>query len=100
MSKFSLKKEFAPGDFRHVFFCPGCECGHYVRVQGPGPTWEFNGDIEKPTVTPSILVTWDEGEARVKKICHSFVVLGKIRFLDDCTHKLRSQTVDLPEWEP
>lgn len=43
-----------PGRF--MFFCPGCECGHWFQTgTGSGPRWTFNGDMEKPTVSPSIL---------------------------------------------
>ncbi len=84
-----------PSEVRFVFHCPGCECGHYVRTMGPEPRWEFNGDQEKPTVSPSILVFWDDPARR----CHSFVKDGMIQFLDDCWHPLKGQTVALPEWD-
>jgi hypothetical protein len=29
--------------------------------------------------------------------CHSFVEAGRIRFLNDCWHDLKNQTVDLPD---
>lgn len=32
-------------------------------------------------------------------VCHSYVRDGKIEFLADCTHKLKNQTVEIPEWE-
>lgn len=80
-----------------MFTCPGCECGHRIRVRigtGPhkSPSWEWNGSLEAPTFKPSILV---EGQIR----CHSFVTNGKIQFLADCSHKLAGQTVELPNWE-
>jgi hypothetical protein len=31
-------------------------------------------------------------------VCHSFVTDGRIQFLNDCTHPLAGQTVDIPEW--
>jgi hypothetical protein len=71
--------------------------GVYIRVWRPGgnPVWTFNGNLEKPTFTPSILVTMPiEGEK--PKICHSFVTDGRIQFLGDCTHALAGKTVDLP----
>jgi hypothetical protein len=76
-------------------------------------SWRFNGDAESPTFYPSIKVTGkrditdDECERimRGEKIeiedfcCHSFVTAGNIQFLSDCTHKLKGQTVELPEIE-
>jgi hypothetical protein len=77
-----------------VFHCPGCEYGHNVSVNCAG-SWEWNGSLELPTISPSILVWKDRPEAR----CHSFVRDGKIQFLADCFHALAGQTVDLPDWD-
>ncbi len=81
-----------PEDIRYVFYCPGCKCGHYVRTKGQQPVWQFNGDVNKPTVNPSILV-------QSANRCHSFVRDGLIRFLDDCSHELKGQTVEIPEFD-
>jgi hypothetical protein len=80
------------------FKCPGCEMVHRVmHGAGPGPRWGWNGSTEKPTFTPSVLVrySWSDGD----RVCHSFVTEGRIQYLDDCTHALAAQTVDLPPWE-
>ena len=73
-----------------VFECPGCGSLHSIQT----PHWTFNGDLEKPTVSPSILVH----EGHNTPLCHSFVTDGKIQFLDDCGHELKGQTVDIPDW--
>lgn len=102
-----------------AFNCPGCGEGHVIAVgDGPGPRWGFNGDYDRPTFTPSILVRsghylpghkpgdgcWctycDEDEADGEpgfscKQCHSFVTNGQIQFLSDCSHALAGQTVPL-----
>lgn len=81
------------------FECPGCDMPHGVRHgAGDGPRWGWNQSVDQPTLTPSILVRWDQGKE--KKVCHSFVTNGKIKFLDDCTHPLAGCTVELPDWEP
>jgi len=72
-----------------AFHCPGCDGMHHVKEPG----WSFNGDFESPTITPSILVTWEFGDERVKHVCHSFVKDGTIQFLADCTHALAGQNV-------
>ena len=78
------------------FYCPGCKQTHAF-----GSAWNFNGDYEKPTVTPSILVRshYFDGDIKHEMRCHSFITDGKIRFLGDCTHNLAGQTVDLPDNE-
>lgn len=87
-----------------VFECPGCECLHSVYVTSPGTgatVWSWNGSVDRPTITPSILVN-GRAECLNPAVprCHSFVVDGRIQFLSDCTHRLAGQTVDLPEIEP
>lgn len=51
--------------------------------------WSWNGDVDKPTLKPSILS--DDGTNR----CHTFVNDGRVQFLEDCTHELKGQTADL-----
>lgn len=90
-----------------VFFCPGCNEVHIVRTgDGPGPRWGWNGDVDRPTFEPSVLVTTgrrvdpsfvpEPGDP--PECCHSFVREGRIQFLGDCTHALAGQTVELPPW--
>ena len=78
-----------------MFQCPGCGEHHAFWTRGlRGPIWNFNGDVECPTVNPSILV---QGSPWENRRCHSFIRDGRIQFLEDCTHSLRGQTVELPE---
>lgn len=80
-----------------AFACPGCGGHHVVVIAAQsGPVWEFNGDYVRPTISPSLRVRWDEGEARRQVVCHSFIRDGSIQFLGDCTHALAGQTVPLP----
>lgn len=81
---------------RLFFHCPGCDIKHAVTVgEGPGPRWGFNGDYERPTFSPSVMVRYPWGNPPVETICHSFVTDGQIQFLNDCTHSLAGQTVPL-----
>jgi len=85
------------------FMCPGCGTMHQVRVEGEGrPRWDWNGDGDAPTFAPSVLVMMpDPGWPGVNlSTCHSFVREGRIQFLNDCTHPLAGQTVDLPDFYP
>jgi hypothetical protein len=96
-------KEYGPGLL--VFTCPGCGYDHPFHVApqrrepradgSPAPLWDWNGSMDKPTFSPSLLVFGMVPEKR----CHSFVRDGKIQFLSDCFHSLAGQTVDIPEWE-
>lgn len=80
--------------------CPGCDMPHIVNVDANAPIrWEWNGSLEKPTLSPSILVQYDWGENREEHVCHSFVVDGVWQYLGDCTHKLANTHVELPEVE-
>lgn len=84
-----------------VFYCPGCETTHAVNSNPNGPSWAYNGDAASPTFRPSILITvrWSADDPTEKdEVCHSFVTAGRIQFLNDCTHALAGQTVDIPAW--
>ena len=83
----------------YTFWCPGCECAHgiWTMKRGGTPNWEFNGREDKPTFSPSILVRYPNGATGKDEVCHSYVRDGQIQFLNDCTHKLAGQTVELPE---
>lgn len=74
-------------------YCEACQSDHSLNN-----TWSFNNDFDKPTFSPSILVTWtlyDSEDVSVKKICHSFVVDGVWQYLSDCTHDKASMHVPL-----
>lgn len=82
----------------YVFHCPGCKYAHPFEVDAPnGAGWTWNGSLFKPTFAPSLLVYGARDGSTPR--CHSFVTDGKIRFLDDCTHDLRGQTMEIPDWE-
>lgn len=77
-------------------YCPGCKMSHPIRV----PQWTFNGDLERPTFSPSLLChrqQWADGTKFPQ--CHSFIQDGRWQFLSDCEHELAGQTVEIPEWK-
>lgn len=81
------------------------------------PCWTFNGDLDRPTLSPSLLVRTghhitgqppeencrhckdakEDGHPTFCGICHSFIRDGKMEFLGDCTHKLSGQTVEIED---
>lgn len=85
---------------KYEFQCPGCGIEHVIwtclLTGGEHPYWEFNGNLEKPTFTPSLKI--EGSDARIGLFtCHSFIRNGQILFQNDCTHELAGKTVDLPE---
>lgn len=90
-----------PTPSRVEFECPGCGLTHSLNIDPnkPRPRWDFNGNLDLPTIHPSIRVRWTYGMQQEQRVCHSFVRDGNIQFLSDCTHKLKGQTVALPEIE-
>lgn len=86
---------------RLMWWCPGCNRAHQVATgEGPGPRWGWNGSIDRPTFTPSVLVQYGGKDAGANgappAVCHSFVVDGSMQMLSDCTHPLAGQTVPIP----
>lgn len=82
------------GEVGFLFWCPGCDDPHQVRVAGRPPVWDWNGNQAFPTFSPSVLVRADHRGGR----CHFYVVDGALQFLSDCTHALAGQTVLIPDW--
>lgn len=75
-----------------VHWCPGCEHIHAFAVETPfgnGAHWSFDGNMDRPTFTPSMNIG--------PSFCHYFLRDGRIQFLDDCRHNLRGQTLELPD---
>ena len=110
----------AGNPYGYRFNCPGCTVGrmggmHVLpTVPGHHAMWRFNGDVDKPSFSPSILSRsghyirgrqedgcWcDRPHPHFKcGICHSFVRDGQIEYLSDCTHPLAGQTIALPDIE-
>jgi hypothetical protein len=92
----------------YFFDCPGCGSMHVLPVRyssvqaqqrgGNRPCWTFNGSLERPTFSPSLLVRWHHKcDGTQPRVCHSFIRSGQIQFLTDCTHALAGKTVDLPD---
>ena len=97
------------------FWCPGCSEMHVVRITTGHDDWGFNGSYDRPTFTPSVLVTWihpkgysndnpappgfpeqtERPDLYTEARCHSFVRDGQVQFLNDCTHSLAGKTVPL-----
>ena len=95
-------------------FCPACKEHHSLNTG-----WSFNGDRDRPTFSPSLLVRsghhipghngdcWCDFNHKHPEapapfhcyVCHSLIRDGRIEFLSDCTHALAGQTVDLPEFQ-
>ncbi|MHB1057244.1 MAG: DUF6527 family protein [Rhodanobacter sp.] len=131
MSRAKIVTDDAGRFFGVRITCPGCVrrgMWHVLETdwmpdgmeRSPGARadrWGFNGDLECPTFTPSLLIrseyadppvtpeNYDEWKAnpwpqtKVPHVCHSFIRNGRIEFLGDCTHDLAGQIVDLPDIE-
>jgi hypothetical protein len=87
--------DYGSGDW--AFLCPGCGYEHSFRVNADDsrPQWKWNGSVEKPTFTPSLVVFHGDPLRQ----CHSYVKEGNIQFLSDCFHNLKNKTVEIPDWE-
>ena len=77
-----------------------------IAVQAKGTragtsNWTWNGRTDAPTLRPSIRTHWQAGDGDgnpgLDIVCHSFVCDGVVQFLDDCTHELAGQFVELED---
>ena len=94
MSKFSKITDAVGGEYI-TFYCSGCKEKHIYKVKGGGLVWEWNGDMEKATFSPSLLNTWPWKDE--KRVCHIVLTDGKISYCGDCTHSLRGQVVEVED---
>lgn len=111
--------DYQDGHHAFQFWCPGCRMLHQF-----GDTWTFDGNMEAPTFSPSLLCgpwwrmphDWDPDKAprdpsgklalgpdgihlagAFEALCHSFVRSGRIEYLRDSRHEYAGKTTDLPE---
>lgn len=88
-----------------AFMCPGCMnfggSGLHmlaVNTEVKQPSWTWDGNLDAPTLTPSILTKSGYGK---EFICHSYLTAGVFKFLGDCTHGFANKEIpipDLPDW--
>lgn len=111
MGQVSSKLRRSSGGY--AWFCRACNQGH------PLPSgWTFNGDLEKPTFSPSFRHAgkkttrnergeWTGDWVRdadgnpVDEVCHYILTDGIVNYCSDCTHDMAGQSVplpDLPDW--
>ena len=77
------------GELVHYFLCPGCKTNHLFEGK-----WAFNGNMEKPTFTPSHVNLID-----ADRQCHIFITDGVVHYLSDCTHELAGQSIPLADMD-
>lgn len=100
----------------YLFFCPACGNCHGVwtgpRDEGK-PVWTFNGNMERPTFSPSLKITegrWTPPvtpenleefkknpwpQEKVEYICHLNVTDGQLVYHGDSTHALAGKTIPM-----
>ena len=103
----------------YAFRCPGCKQPHvYVTAEhtnGVGPTWTFDGNMDYPNFSPSLLNRWgthydpnwgaDDPDLTpadrnaLSGTCHLFVRNGMIEYCADSSHELAGKTVPMIDYE-
>lgn len=88
----------------YAVWCEGFQCNHIIpTIKSEWATiiWEFNGDLEKPTFTPSVRISYEEPDElngpRKDRCCHFFITNGMIQYLSDCTHEYAGKTIELKD---
>ncbi len=90
--------EDQPGSGMMKINCPGCKTAHtiFTKVtERNNVIWGFNGDLNKPTFTPSVKITWPEEQKQ--HCCHFHINEGRIEFCGDCTHELSGKVFELTD---
>lgn len=86
------------------WYCPGCK-GMHPLPSNRG--WAFNGDLDRPTFTPSFRHSWKRFHSYTDAgvgvgepfecVCHYIVTNGNVQFCGDSTHSLAGQTIPMPD---
>jgi hypothetical protein len=92
----------------YMFMCPGCKRDHAVHIaekNSCGAQWSFNGNMEMPTFSPSLVQRigpWPDGSMQDGKnvggttdVCHLILTDEICQFQTDCTHELAGKSVTL-----
>ena len=112
MKAIPLRHEVKDGEHRYLY-CDANDATHVdFFIPGPLPRlripvlvgmsktragtncWNWNGDVEKPTIRPSVLTDFRPHDPLVN---HIWITDGQVIFLGDCSHELAGQTLDLLE---
>jgi hypothetical protein len=71
-----------------VFYCVGCGQNHAVPFDRRKPPafdlWFFDGNLENPTIEPSVLVIGGGGYKII--VCHVVVTAGLLHYQGDDLH--------------
>ena len=84
--------------------CPVCTFHVFPKKGKPGASWTFNGDLHKPTFSPSMnsLVKYSEAQCeedrRPDRRCHFIINSGMMAFCVDCTHEYAGKVIPMLEW--
>jgi hypothetical protein len=96
-------------------YCPGCRHTHCFNVEQPtrawpefniagGVKWSFNGNLERPSFSPSMLIQtggWKSPEGKdipQRTLCHYVLSDGVINFCADSAHELTGRAVPLADY--
>lgn len=75
-----------------VYWCEGCGGIHSV----PADRWNFNGNCDKPTLSPSVRHFYTKPKTNEQvTTCHYHVQDGVMKYCGDCAHKLSGQNCEL-----
>lgn len=74
----------------YSFYCPACKTLHSFNTYGDSPLWWFDGNLEKPSFSPSLRM--------LPSGCHLYVTGGQIIYCNDCPHEFKNKTIDMVDW--
>lgn len=88
-------------------WCPGCRTYHRIWVNklDNKPVWDWNGNVEDPTFSPSIKISTfipsisgNNFSPMIEYVrCHYSISNGIIIYYPDCEHELSGRSILLPD---
>jgi hypothetical protein len=84
-------------DSSYEIYCPGCNTKHKVFTKlsaGCTQVHKFDGNLEKPTFSPSVLIDYGLDAVNNRRVCHFFVSEGSLNY-QNCFHIFKNREVPL-----
>lgn len=79
------------------YWCEGCKHAHCI----PAKQWDFTGNLEAPTLSPSVRHFWTHPETKKQHTtCHYHLKNGVLEYCGDCEHEFKGTSrklVDIPD---
>lgn len=92
-----LVKHESPGILGYSHWCSACKHCHTFYIQCNNHTWTFDGNVNSPTFSPSMLEYYTQKNGERKTLCHYILTSEVMNYCGDSPHELSGKSVPLED---